>query len=68
MAISPDAWPASQHWLTRPRRDLYVYVSAQSAPVSRDQASDALGVARHTAKFHLDKLAEEGLLQISAAF
>jgi predicted ArsR family transcriptional regulator len=44
------------------RRDLYLYVSAQPAPVSRDQASDALGIARHTAKFHLDKLAEEGLL------
>jgi predicted ArsR family transcriptional regulator len=44
------------------RRDLYLYVSAQPAPISRDQASDALGIARHTAKFHLDKLAEEGLL------
>jgi predicted ArsR family transcriptional regulator len=47
------------------RRDLYRYVSAQPAPISRDQASDALGIARHTAKFHLDKLAEEGLLDIS---
>jgi predicted ArsR family transcriptional regulator len=47
------------------RRDLYRYVSAQPAPVSRDQASDALGIARHTAKFHLDKLAEEGLLDTS---
>jgi predicted ArsR family transcriptional regulator len=47
------------------RRDLYLYVSAQSAPVSREQASDALGIARHTAKFHLDKLAEEGLLDTS---
>jgi predicted ArsR family transcriptional regulator len=47
------------------RRDLYLYVSAQPEPVSRDQASDALGIARHTAKFHLDKLAEEGLLDVS---
>jgi predicted ArsR family transcriptional regulator len=47
------------------RRDLFLYVSAQPAPTSRDQASDALGIARHTAKFHLDKLAEEGLLDIS---
>jgi predicted ArsR family transcriptional regulator len=47
------------------RRDLYLYVSAQPAPISRDQASDALRIARHTAKFHLDKLAEEGLLDIS---
>src|SRR5215216_5034810 len=47
------------------RRDLYRYVSAQPTPVSRDQASEALGIARHTAKFHLDKLAEEGLLDAS---
>jgi predicted ArsR family transcriptional regulator len=47
------------------RRELYLYVSAQPAPVSRDQASDTLGIARHTAKFHLDKLAEEGLLDTS---
>jgi predicted ArsR family transcriptional regulator len=47
------------------RRELYLFVNAQPAPISRDQASDALGIARHTAKFHLDKLAEEGLLDIS---
>ena len=47
------------------RRDLYLYVAAQPAPVSRDHASDALGIARHTVKFHLDKLAEEGLLDIT---
>jgi predicted ArsR family transcriptional regulator len=47
------------------RRDLYRYVSAQPAPVSRDQASEALGIARHNAKFHLDKLVEEGLLDTS---
>lgn len=44
------------------RRDLYLYVAAQPEPVSRDQASEGVGVARHTAKFHLDKLVEEGLL------
>lgn len=47
------------------RRDIYRYVSAQPAPVSRDQASEALGIARHNAKFHLDKLVEEGLLDTS---
>jgi predicted ArsR family transcriptional regulator len=45
------------------RRDLYLYVSGEPEPVSRDQASEALGIARHSAKFHLDKLVEEGLLQ-----
>ena len=30
--------------------------------VSRDEAATGVGVARHTAKFHLDKLVDEGLL------
>jgi predicted ArsR family transcriptional regulator len=44
------------------RRDLYLYVVAQPEPVSRDQAAAGVGLPRHTAKFHLDKLVEEGLL------
>jgi predicted ArsR family transcriptional regulator len=46
------------------RRELYLYVAAQPDPISRDQACDGVGVARHTAKFHLDKLVEEGLLEV----
>jgi predicted ArsR family transcriptional regulator len=46
------------------RRALYRYVVAQPAPVSRDQAAEGTGVPRHVAKFHLDKLAEEGLLEV----
>jgi predicted ArsR family transcriptional regulator len=46
------------------RRDLYLYVAAQPHPVSRDQAASSVGVAPHTAKFHLDKLADEGLLDV----
>jgi predicted ArsR family transcriptional regulator len=44
------------------RRDLYLYVVAQPGPVSRDEAASGVGVPRHTAKFHLDRLVEEGLL------
>ncbi|MBA2554789.1 MAG: helix-turn-helix domain-containing protein [Geodermatophilaceae bacterium] len=44
------------------RRALYLYVVAQPAPVSRDQAAAGAGLPRHTAKFHLDKLVDEGLL------
>lgn len=44
------------------RRALYRYVVAQRESVSREQAATALGVAHHTAKFHLDKLADDGLL------
>ncbi|MDN5747031.1 MAG: transcriptional regulator [Pseudonocardia sp.] len=44
------------------RRALYLYVAAQSEPVSRDQAAAGAGLPRHTAKFHLDKLVVDGLL------
>jgi len=46
------------------RRALYRYVVAQPGPVSRDQAAEGAGVPRHVAKFHLDKLAADGLLEI----
>lgn len=49
------------------RRALYRYVVAQVAPVNRDQAAKAVGVARHTAKFHLDKLVADGLLEVEFA-
>jgi predicted ArsR family transcriptional regulator len=44
------------------RRALYMYVGAQPDAVSRDDAAEGVGVPRHTAKFHLDKLVREGLL------
>jgi predicted ArsR family transcriptional regulator len=44
------------------RRALYLYVVAQPEPVSRDQAATGAGLPRHTAKFHLDKLVADGLL------
>ncbi len=47
------------------RRSLYAYVSAQDHAVGRDEAARAVGVARALAAFHLDKLAREGLLEVS---
>lgn len=44
------------------RRALYRFVAAQRGPVSRDQAADGVEVPRHTAKHHLDRLVDEGLL------
>src|SRR5947207_2565478 len=44
------------------RRALYRYVIAQRDPVDREQAAAAVGVAQHAAKFHLDRLTAEGLL------
>ncbi|MGH2753887.1 MAG: helix-turn-helix transcriptional regulator [Actinomycetota bacterium] len=46
------------------RRRLYDYVTTQSDPVSREQAATAVGIKRPLAAFHLDKLAEEGLLEV----
>jgi predicted ArsR family transcriptional regulator len=44
------------------RRDLYLFVAGQPDAVSRDQAAAGVGVPRHTAKFHLDRLVSDGLL------
>jgi predicted ArsR family transcriptional regulator len=49
------------------RRALYLYVCAQDVPVSRDQAAAEVGVTRHQAKFHLDRLEAEGLLEADFA-
>jgi predicted ArsR family transcriptional regulator len=46
------------------RRRLYEHVTAQADPVGRDEAAEALGIPRQTAAFHLDKLANEGLLEV----
>ena len=45
------------------RRRLYLYVCSRPEPVGRDEAAAAVGVARHQAKFHLDRLEEDGLLE-----
>ncbi|MGH3672161.1 MAG: helix-turn-helix transcriptional regulator [Pseudonocardiaceae bacterium] len=46
------------------RRRLYDYVVGQPAPVSRDDAAEALGLPRATAAFHLDRLVEQELLDV----
>lgn len=46
------------------RRRLYQYVVRARDPVSRDEASAATGVSRPTAAFHLDRLADEGMLDV----
>jgi predicted ArsR family transcriptional regulator len=46
------------------RRRLYLFVASAPEPVSRNDAAAALNVARSVAAFHLDKLAEVGLLDI----
>ncbi|KOG37089.1 transcriptional regulator [Streptomyces resistomycificus] len=46
------------------RRRLYDHVVRQPGAVSRDEAAAALGLARQTAAFHLDRLADESLLDV----
>ena len=46
------------------RRRLYEHVVAQPEAVSRDDAAAAAGIKRALAAFHLDKLVDEGLLEV----
>src|SRR6266545_1707208 len=46
------------------RRALLDLVSRSDTPLSRDEAAEALGLTRRAAAFHLDRLAEEGLLAV----
>ncbi|HEY6570348.1 MAG TPA: helix-turn-helix domain-containing protein [Candidatus Limnocylindrales bacterium] len=45
------------------RRRLYELVASSGEPVGRDQAATTLGVSRELAAFHLDRLADAGLLE-----
>lgn len=51
--------------LTDPTRlALYELVAESAEPVGRDAAADAVGIARQTAAYHLDRLADDGLLDV----
>jgi predicted ArsR family transcriptional regulator len=47
------------------RRELYLFVAGRPGDVSRDEAARVAGISRSLAGFHLDRLVEEGLLQVS---
>lgn len=47
------------------RRSLYEHVVGQPEPVGRDAAAAAVGIGRPLAAFHLDRLVEAGLLDVS---
>lgn len=46
------------------RRRLYEYVRDRHNAVGRDEAAEAAGISRKLAAFHLDRLAEVGLLAV----
>ncbi|MGI8927944.1 MAG: helix-turn-helix transcriptional regulator [Candidatus Limnocylindrales bacterium] len=45
------------------RRRLYEWVAAHGRPVGREESATALGIGRALATFHLDRLAESGMLE-----
>ena len=47
------------------RRRLYDYVAQQPGGVSRSEAAQAVGIQRTLAAFHLDRLAEAGLVSVT---
>jgi predicted ArsR family transcriptional regulator len=49
----------------RQRRRLYVAVAASQIPMSRDEAAAAVGISRSLTAYHLDRLVEDGLLEVS---
>jgi predicted ArsR family transcriptional regulator len=49
------------------RRRLYQYVASCDEPVAREDAAAAAGISRTLAAYHLDKLAEAGILSVSYA-
>jgi predicted ArsR family transcriptional regulator len=46
------------------RRALYQFVASAAGPVSRDRAAHALDVSRQVAAYHLDRMADDGLLEV----
>jgi predicted ArsR family transcriptional regulator len=60
-----QAQVASIGALAEPTRlALYRYAAGSAAPVSREQAAAAINLPLHSVKFHLDRLVEEGLLEV----
>ena len=49
------------------RRRIYDHVRAHAVPLSRDDVADSLRITRQSAAFHLDRLAEQGLLAVTFA-
>jgi predicted ArsR family transcriptional regulator len=49
------------------RRAVYEFVAGSGEPVSRNEVAEAVGVGRTLAAFHLDKLADAGLVETAYA-
>src|SRR5688500_16449391 len=47
------------------RRDLHRLLRQRDTPISRDEAAETLGIGRSVAAFHLDKMVEAGLVEVT---
>ena len=65
--LANRAWQARAALSDPRRRDVYDLVALQGRPVTRDEVGELLGMSRSLAAFHLDKLADNGLLDVSFA-
>jgi predicted ArsR family transcriptional regulator len=65
VVASGNAWPVIGVLSEPRRREVYDFVAAKDSPVTRDQVSADLSMSRSLAAFHLDKLADAGLLSTS---
>src|SRR5438477_3815327 len=64
---SDSGWDAL-HLLAEPtRRRVYEAVRAADEPITRDGVAEAVGIGRRLAAFHLDLLADAGLLDVDYA-
>ena len=50
--------------LAEPASHPYLFVAAQPESVSREEAASACDMSPHTARFHLDRLVDQGLLDV----
>jgi predicted ArsR family transcriptional regulator len=60
-------WPAIAALTDPVRRRLYECVASGTGPVTREQAAVGAGVPTHSARFHLERLVEVGLLEVTTA-
>lgn len=65
--LANRAWQALATLSDPRRREVYDHVALHEGPVTRDEVGVALGMSRSLAAFHLDKLADIGLLDVSFA-
>ncbi|SNQ48993.1 Transcriptional regulator [Frankia canadensis] len=65
--VDEAAWSSLRLVADPQRRAIYTHLRGATAPMSRDQVAAGLAIARTTAAFHLDRLAESGLLAVTYA-